>query len=223
MTHSTNIKLSLIGLLFVLNFKGFSQDTVIEEPPPEVQVEILSGPRIISDTPPIIATNEPFRLPGHRNPRLAGWLSAAIPGAGQIYNGQWWKVPIIYGGAGFLVYLHNFNRTERNRFQDEYRWRLNNPQGQYNDPALALFNTEQILNARNFYRRNLELVYVFSGLLYFLNIVDAIVFAHLATFDVSDNLSMRVEPFALPDMSLHALNNQRVPMQGGLRLTFTLK
>jgi len=60
-------------------------------------------------------------------------------------------------------------------------------------------------------------------LLYVLNIVDAVVFAHLATFDVSDNLAMRVEPFALPDASFHALNHQRVPMQGGLRLTFTLK
>jgi len=211
----------------MLNSVGFSQDTIFAEQPPEIQVEyqaeILQGPRIISETPPIIAANEPFRLPGHRNPRVAGWLSAAIPGAGQIYNGQWWKVPIIYGGAGFLVYLHNFNRTERNRFQSEYRWRLNNPLEQYNDPALALFSTDQILSARNFYRRNLELVYVFSALLYFLNIVDAIVFAHLAAFDVSDNLTMRVEPFATPDMSFHALNNQRVPMQGGLRLTFTLK
>jgi len=195
---------------------GFSQTT-------EVVTETQYGPRIVSDHQVVVSDVEPFRLPGHRNPRLAGWLSAAVPGAGQIYNGQWWKVPIIYGGATGLFLWGRFERTERDRFQNEYRWRLNNPQEQFRDSTLAMFDVNQLLLGRNFHRRNLELVYIFSGLLYVLNIVDAVVFAHLATFDVSDNLTMRVEPFTLPDASFHALNNQRVPMQGGLRLTFTLK
>jgi hypothetical protein len=198
---------------------GFSQT----EQTTEVVVETQYGPRIVSDHQVVVSDVEPFRLPGHRNPRLAGWLSAAVPGAGQVYNGQWWKVPIIYGGATGLFFWGRFERTERDRFQDEYRWRLNNPLEQFRDSTLMMFNTDQVLMGRNFHRRNLELVYVFSALLYILNIVDAIVFAHLATFDVSDNLTMRVEPFALPDASFHALNNQRTPMQGGLRLTFTLK
>ena len=193
---------------------GFSQTT-------EVVVETQYGPRIVSDHQVVVSEVEPFRLPGHRNPRLAGWLSAGLPGAGQIYNGQWWKVPIIYGGATGLFLWGRFERAERDRFQNEYRWRLNNPQEQPRD--LEMFNIDQLLLGRNFHRRNLELVYIFSGLLYILNIVDAVVFAHLATFDVSDNLTMRVEPFTLPDASFHALNNQRTPMQGGLRLTFTLK
>jgi len=216
LTHQTTIKLSFVGLLLALCFMGFSQTT-------EVVTETQYGPRIVSEHQVVVSDVEPFRLPGHRNPRLAGWLSAAVPGAGQIYNGQWWKVPIIYGGATGLFLWGRFERTERDRFQNEYRWRLNNPQEQFRDSTLMMFNTDQVLMGRNFHRRNLELVYVFSALLYILNIVDAVVFAHLATFDVSDNLTMRVEPFALPDASFHALNNQRTPMQGGLRLTFTLK
>jgi len=78
------------------------------------------------------------------------------------------------------------------------------------------------LSARNYYRRNVEFMYILGGLLYLLNIVDAVVFAHLATFDVSDNLTMRIKPFATPDLSPFA-SNQQVPMQGGLRLTFTIK
>ena len=233
MTRSTNIKLSLIGFLCILNFVGFSQDTTVVVEPPPVRIdsadayqslgEILPEPRlIIENPPPRSSINEPFRPPGYKNPKLSGWLSTALPGAGQIYNGQWWKVPIIYGGAGFLIYLHNFNKTERDLFQREYRLRLNNEPDSLRNPALAPYDLNQILSARNHYRRNLELVYVFSGLLYLLNIVDAVVFAHLATFDVSDNLTMRIKPFATPDLSPFA-SNQRVPIQGGLRLTFTLK
>jgi len=206
-------------LLFSLCFVGFSQT----QQATEVVVETQYGPRIVSDHQVVVSDVEPFRLPGHRNPRLAGWLSAGLPGAGQIYNGQWWKVPIIYGGATGLFLWGRFERAERDRFQNEYRWRLNNPQEQFRDSTLMMFDVNQLLLGRNFHRRNLELVYIFSGLLYILNIVDAVVFAHLATFDVSDNLTMRVEPFTLPDASFHALNHQRVPVQGGLRLTFTLK
>jgi len=189
---------------------GFSQDTATVV---DLQISNESQPRFSAD--------EPFRLPGHRNPKVAGWLSTAIPGAGQIYNGQWWKVPVIYGGAATLVYFHNLNKRERDLFQTEYRGRLEDTNF-IGNPRLELFSLDQLLSARNYYRRNLELVYILSGLLYFLNIIDAIVFAHLATFDVSDNLTMRIEPFALPDFSPFA-QTQRMPMQGGLRLTFTLK
>lgn len=206
---------------------GFSQDTVsVVEPVERFSPAFQEGPRRNVEPPQSLQQNRiPFR---HRekNPKVAGWLSAAIPGAGQVYNGQWWKVPIVYGGAAGLAYLHNFNKTERDIFQKELRGRMNLQDTTSTfipNPNLELWSDAQILNARNYYRRNLELVYVFSGLLYFLNIVDAVVFAHLATFDVSDNLTMHVQPFASPDLSNYAMQNQRMPMQGGLRLTFTLK
>lgn len=238
MTRSTNIKLSLIGLLCVLNFVGFSQDTTIVVEPPPVRIDSADAGQSLSEIPPELrliienppprpSAKEPFKLPGQKNPKLAGWLSAGLPGAGQVYNGQWWKVPIVYGGAATLVYFHNFNKKERDLFQKEYRLRLNgdlpNPEtdpDRYN--TWGRWNESQLLSARNYYRRNVEFMYILGGLLYLLNIVDAVVFAHLATFDVSDNLTMRIEPFALPDLSPVA-SNQRVPMQGGLRLTFTLK
>ena len=210
-------------------FVGFSKDTVVfDEPPPTFQsgIQIENHPefRLITEYPQIHLSDDVFRLPGHRNPRLAAWLSAALPGAGQVYNGQWWKVPIIYTGIGALIYFHEFNRRERNLFQTELRIRMNASDTlSIRNPDLERFSDAQIMEIRNFYRRNLEWVYIFSGLLYVLNIVDAVVFAHLATFDVSGSLSMRVEPFALPDSSPFALQHQRVPMQGGLRLTFTLR
>ncbi|MDR1951848.1 MAG: DUF5683 domain-containing protein, partial [Bacteroidales bacterium] len=233
----------------------------IVEPVEPFPLTISERPRRNVEPPQSLQPSKvPFR---HRqkNPKVAGWLSTFVPGAGQIYNGQWWKVPIIYGGAYGMYYLYDFNKTERDLFQTELRTRMNLPIAQANlqnaileeKPQTVidslsnivsklnselnrevfwverdgkweeLYSDRQILDGRNYYRRNLELVYVFSGLLYILNIVDASVFAHLATFDVSENLTMHVQPFASPDLSLYATQNQRMPMQGGLRLTFTLK
>jgi hypothetical protein len=212
---------------------SFSQDTIGAVEPffPAIQ----EGPRLNTQPPQSLQQSRvPFR---HRekNPKVAGWLSAAIPGAGQVYNGHWWKVPIIYGGAYGLYYLHDFNKTERDLFQKELRLRINSELSESSRPTqelvdslglnnnFILYTGGQIRSGRDHYRRNLELVYVFSGLLYFLNIIDAVVFAHLATFDVSENLTMNIQPFASPDLSNYAMQNQRMPMQGGLRLTFTLK
>ena len=220
--RSTIIKFSLVGFLCILCFVGFSEDTTnIFTSPSRVQLESQLGPIRMSDIP---RDHDVFRVPGQKNPKLAGWLSAAIPGAGQVYNGHWWKVPIIYGGFVGLLITENFYRTERNLFQTELRIRMN-PSDTISipNPNLAMYSTEQIKSARDFYRRNQEWVYIFTGMLYLLNIIDAVVFAHLATFDVSDNLTMRVEPFASPDLSPFAFQQQRMPMQGGLRLTFTLK
>jgi hypothetical protein len=143
-----------------------------------------------------------------------------LPGAGQVYNGHWYKVPVIYGGAGVLWYMHSLNVKERNIFQIEYRGRISGDSILNLD--LARYSNDQILSIRNYYQRNIELIYIFSGLLYILNIVDACVFAHLSTFDVSDNLSLRIQPYASPDLTPYTAN-QLLPMKGGLRLTFTLK
>lgn len=240
MNNANIIKLSLVGFLCVLNVVGFSQDTttavepvvdtVVEaaiepiaedlvEPPPTVRRNTQSS----TEPPQISSRNRSFAIPREKNPKVATWLSVAIPGAGQVYNGQWWKVPIIYGGGATLLYFHNMNVKERNIFQTEYRQRLNDVPDSLRNQSLLPYNDAQILSMREYYRRNIELIYIFSGLLYILNIVDACVFAHLATFDVSDNLSLRIQPYSSPDFSNYALQNQRLPMQGGLRLTFTLK
>jgi hypothetical protein len=202
----------------MLNFTGFTQDTiaVFEEPPSVVRREYRTDIGGIQTLP-----KTKTKLPKEKNPKVATWLSVALPGAGQVYNGHWYKVPVIYGGFGALIYFHNLNTTERNIFQKEYRGRLLGDSAVLNADLIP-YSTDQILNIRNYYQRNIELVYIFSGLLYILNIVDACVFAHLSTFDVSDNLSLRIQPYASPDLTPYTAN-QRLPMKGGLRLTFTLK
>jgi hypothetical protein len=126
------------------------------------------------------------------SPKKASWL-ALIPGAGQIYNKKYWKLPIVYGGlgsTGFLIYYYG-NLTSI--YRKEYVARVNGYDDKLN-PELADQSPENILATRNFYRRNMEICIGVFAIVYALSILDASVDAHLFYYDVSDNLSMGIKP-----------------------------
>ena len=127
-----------------------------------------------------------------KSPKTAA-LCSLIPGGGQIYNGKYWKVPIVYGiigGAGYWLYS---NHEKYIYYRDEYRLRLNGATEGLN-PELANMSTENVAFNERHYQRNRELgVFVFL-ICYGLNIVDAIVDAHFSTYDVSDNLTLGLRP-----------------------------
>ena len=132
------------------------------------------------------------------SPFKATIMSAALPGLGQIYNGKWWKVPIIYGGFGGLIYSSVINDVRRREFLNAYIARVDDDpntvdvqfEGQYSDGNLR--------ELADFYQRNRDLSIIFTGVLYALNIIDASVDAHLKDFDVSDDLTMKVRPSVQP-------------------------
>lgn len=121
--------------------------------------------------------------------------SLMIPGWGQITNRQIWKVPIVYGVLGGLTYysihLHKQYHDYRAAF---YNLNPDTPNdmrfGPTPDYISSTANLTVLRENRNFYRNRRDLVYVFIGLSYALNAIDAYVFAHLRSFDVSDDLSM---------------------------------
>lgn len=123
-----------------------------------------------------------------------------LPGAGQVYNGQAWKIPIIYGAFAGLGYMIYYNYNNMQTFKEEYLYRVNNNdarrlEGYTNYPNSTIYSTYQS------YNRNFQLMVIISGLVYGLNLVDAYVFGHLYDFQIDDNLSMRVSPSLLPDMA----------------------
>lgn len=131
------------------------------------------------------------------SPMKATIMSAALPGLGQIYNGKWWKVPIIYGGLGGLIYSSVAADLNRQRHKRAYLARIDDDpntidefDGRYSDA-----NLRQLVS---FYQRNRDLSLIFTGVLYALNIIDASVDAHLKDFDVSDDLTLQVRPTAQP-------------------------
>jgi len=149
------------------------------------------------------------------SPKKATILSAVLPGAGQFYNKKYWKMPIIYAGFGTLGYFLSANQTRYNNYKNALLYRTD-------DDPLTIdkypeFSNEGLLQAKNYYRRNVELSYIFTVVLYVLNIVDATVDAHLYDFDISDDLSLRLQPTLIQIPTAY-----NMPAQG-IKLTFNLK
>ena len=126
------------------------------------------------------------------NPKTASWL-ALIPGAGQIYNKKYWKLPIVYGGLGATGYCIYYYQDLTSTYRKEHVARLNKDSVNFNiDLANESDNTVE--SRRNSYRRNMEICVAACAIVYALSIVDACVDAHLFYYDVSDNLSMAIRP-----------------------------
>lgn len=139
----------------------------------------------------------------HPDPKKATMLSAAIPGAGQIYNGHWWKVPILYAGLGTLGYFIYWNNDAYIRYRNAYIDFIDDdptttryeeiipPDYDITDDAWFEATVE---NRRDNYRRDRDFLIICTVGLYALNIIEANVAAHLHDFDVSDDLSMKISP-----------------------------
>ncbi|WP_373523976.1 DUF5683 domain-containing protein [Aquiflexum sp.] len=129
-----------------------------------------------------------------KDPRKATILSAILPGAGQVYNGKAWKVPLIYGGFAANIYFIEFNNRRYQLFKTAL-FALDKPGG-LTDPERAFpnLNRDGIVRNVNFWRRNRDLNYFLFMGIYALNMVDANVDAHLSAFDVSEDLTFRFEP-----------------------------
>lgn len=130
--------------------------------------------------------------------KKATLMSMALPGLGQAYNKKYWKIPIIYVGFGVFYYFIKTNGKEYRNFREAYNIVATNDSANF-DNELAMkydYNLTQLQEGRNYYRRNLELTYILTGLLYVLNIVDASVDANLYRFDINDELSLHFEPMS---------------------------
>jgi len=125
-------------------------------------------------------------------PRRATLLSAVLPGLGQVYNKKYWKIPIIYAGLGSLGYMFAVNNKEYNYY------RKNLIAENDNDPTTlnaTRYRSEDLKILKVQYRKFRDFAAIGIGLIYLFNIIDANVDAHLKTFDVSDDLSVRIDPW----------------------------
>jgi hypothetical protein len=128
------------------------------------------------------------------DPGKAALFSAILPGAGQVYNRKWWKLPLVYGVLGGLVYWEVDNVRTYRELRDNYRAMVDEDPATLPDPAYVGVSTASLKGERDNFRKYVELTALALGLAYLLNITDAFVDAHLARFDVGDDLSLRVLP-----------------------------
>lgn len=123
-------------------------------------------------------------------PARAAIYSAILPGAGQVYNRKYWKVPIVLGGLAASYYFIQENNREYQRYKTAYLDVVNGRPDAFN----GQYGGDQLRNVANTYGRWRDYSYVAFGLVYALNIVDASVDGYFVRFDVSEDLTVRVGP-----------------------------
>ena len=137
-------------------------------------------------------------------PTKALWLSLVLPGAGQIYNRKYWKLPIIYGGFLGCAYALTWNQMMYRDYSQAYLDIMDDDPNtkSYLDmlpPRYDITGREDqfkkiFKRKKDFYRRYRDLsAFCFIGV-YLLSVVDAYVDAQLSEFDISPDLSMKVDP-----------------------------
>ena len=133
--------------------------------------------------------------PYQPNPKKSGLYSAILPGLGQAYNHQYWKVPVVYVGLGIGAYVIT---TNRNKYYGYRRSYIGSSDPYYSDDNTKAYSTDQLKQLQDDYYKYLELSVLFTGLGYFLQVVDAITSAHLKNFDISRDISMHMAPVMMP-------------------------
>jgi hypothetical protein len=132
-------------------------------------------------------------------PRKATRRSAILPGWGQAYNREYWKIPIVYGVLAIptVAYIYNNNYYKKTRFAFEARLKEQNGDSSdvpLIDPELSGLGLGSLQNYRNSFRRDRDYSILWFLLAWGLQVVDATVFAHLRQFNISSDLSMQVHP-----------------------------
>ena len=168
----------LTGALFVLSITGYAQDTIVDNHRAKIKADSE-----IEDT--AVINKKPH------SPQMAIIFSAVIPGLGQAYNKKYWKIPIIYAGGIALVYhidLLNSKYYLYKGLHDDKEAGLSLPAEyeQYSAETFALY--------RDYYRKWRDFNVILLSGLYFLNIIDAMVDAYFFEYDISDDLTLKIEP-----------------------------
>ena len=144
------------------------------------------------------------------NPQRALWLALVLPGAGQIYNRKYWKLPIFYGGFIGCIYALSWNNTMYKDYSQAYLDIMDNDPNtdSYNkflhlgvqitddnkDRYIQLFKSR-----KDKYRRWRDMSVIAMVIVYALSVVDAYVDAELSEFDISKDLSLRIQPTVIPN------------------------
>ncbi len=137
-----------------------------------------------------------FPSPDITDIQRATTLSLVCPGAGQVYNGSYWKVPIVVVGMASMVYVIDWNQRGYSRFKLAYDLATDG-----DDTTIGEFpNTseESLRSIKNSYRRNRDLAIIGTVAVYLVQVADAHIDAHMQAYDISNNLSMKIEPQIIP-------------------------
>lgn len=192
-----------------------SPETAVRDTVLPTTTEITDTLHLESDGLPSLTRRQRRTLAPHfvPDPQRALWLSLVFPGAGQIYNRKYWKLPLVYGGFLGCVYALTWNQQMYLDYSQAYLDIMDD------DPSTNSFmdmlpphyditgREEQLKNIirrrKDRYRRYRDMsAFCFAGV-YLISVIDAYVDAQLSTFDISPDLSMRLGPSVIENRGLH--------------------
>ena len=204
--------LTMVGLSCALHAQQAGNDSVrsVATDMREFDVRVTDMVASPADTAAIVAdtrhkTDHAPQAVWLPDPQKSLWYAFIFPGAGQIYNRSYWKLPIVYGGAVGLVYGISWNNRYYKEYAQAYRDIMDSDLNTKSYENLLPYGTDPnssyaqnlMKNKHNTYRRYRDLCIVGAVAFYALTIIDAYVDAQLADFDISPDLSMRVRPTLL--------------------------
>ncbi len=158
------------------------------------------------------------------NPTKATWLALVIPGGGQIYNRKYWKLPIFYGGFAGCAYALTWNGKMYKDYSTAYKDAMNGNMQSSSitdllPPGYTISESqlkELLRKRKDTYRRYRDLsIFAFIGV-YLLSVIDAYVDAELSNFDITPDLSMKVEPTVINNQ-VNNSSNRSVGLQCSFR------
>lgn len=210
----------LAGISLYTNAQGviLDADTVIVESPDSTVQAVLQSADSASQVKVKAVDMKPFKP----NPTKAVIFSAILPGLGQIYNRAYWKLPIVYGGFMGCIYAITWNNKNYKDYSTAYFDLMydvkNNPDNpdkwsnSWQDIAKKNgIDAEQFIKEtrrqddikrrKDYFRRYRDLSIIITAGVYAICMIDAYVDAQLFDFDISPDLSMRLEPMVMPKTS----------------------
>lgn len=171
----------LIAVLFILFFYAFAK----------AQRDTPSETILDADKVEGVATKEEY---DPLRPAKAAFYGAVLPGLGQVYNKDYWKLPLVYGALGSSVYAVAFNSRQAERFRTAFKERLAGRIDEFTIPndegvLVEVFSDDALINGQDQFRRRRDLFILVSAGVYVLQIIEANVDAHLSQYDVDDDLT----------------------------------
>lgn len=187
----------LIFLVLCLSVPLFGQihknDTIRVEnyPTDSISTKAKDGTKVLAD---IETSNAPAVKPKY-SPTKAGLYSAVLPGLGQYYNHKYWKIPVVWGAIGAGVGITLWNDKQYRRYRNAFIAELNGQPHEFSDiPGVT---KEALGLTQDRAKRQRDYAIAVTGLIYILNIVDAVVDAHL--YDQKQDPDLALQPAVIYD------------------------
>ena len=149
----------------------------------------------------------------HHIPKIATQRSAILPGWGQAYNKQYWKIPLVYGVLAIPAATYQYNADLYTKAKFAYEAKFKAANGDNSDiakidPTLKNLSLASLQSYRNIFRKDRDYSIMWFILGWGLNVLDATVSGHLKEFDINNDLSLKIQPSYQPQFRQAGLSLQ---------------